>query len=98
MITIRYKDTGKKRKLTVEGHGGGPEGEDIFCAAASTLVITLLSALASGHIKHTADVETKGYAEVKCNRPESKTVFYTCMCGFYTLAEMYPDRYVVMTE
>ena len=97
MITVKYKDTGKKRKIVVEGHGGGEEGRDVFCAAASTLVITLLSALATGKVKH--ETETRdGYAMVKCNRPESKTVFYTCMCGFYTLAEMYPEKYTVVTE
>ena len=96
MITVTYKDTGKKRKLIIEGHGGGEKGKDIFCAAASTLLITLVSTLDTAHIKHTADIRD-GYAEIKCNRPESRTVFYTCMCGFYTLAELYKDKYRVIS-
>ena len=97
MITVRYKDTGKKRKLTVEGHGGGQKGTDIICAAASTLVITLASALETGKVKHVKELRD-GYAEIKSNRPESKTVFFTCVCGFLTLAQMYPDKYNVVTE
>jgi len=94
MITVRYKDTGRKRRLIVEGHGGGVAGADIFCAAASTLVITLESTLETYHIKHFRDIRD-GFAEIKCNKPESRTVFYTCMCGFYTLAQMYPEHYKV---
>lgn len=96
MITIRYKDTGKRRKLTVQGHGGGEAGKDIYCAAASTLVITLVSALANARVKYTQELRD-GYAEIGSNRPESKSVFYTCMCGFFTLAKMYPDYYTVIS-
>ena len=41
MISIIYTDDGEKRTLTVQGHGPGPKGKDIFCAGASALAITL---------------------------------------------------------
>ena len=97
MITVRYKDSGKKRRITVDGHANaGEKGQDIFCAAASTLVMTLQSALINSHIKFEQEIST-GHADIKCNRQESKVVFYTCMCGFYTLAKMYPDYYTVIS-
>ena len=94
MITIRYQDDGRKRKLTVEGHGGGEPGKDIYCAAASTLVIALESALSEADITHETEVRD-GYARVACDKDESRPMFYTCMCGFYTLAQMYPAYYKI---
>lgn len=81
--------------MSVEGHGPGPDGQDVFCAGASALVIALQSTLQTYHIKHFEDIRD-GFAEIKCNKPESRTVFYTCMCGFYTLAQMYPEHYTVI--
>lgn len=97
MIKIRYKDDGKRRRITVDGHAGAaPKGQDIYCCAASTLVMTLQSALINSKIKFEQEISS-GHADIKCNRPESKVVFYTCMCGFYTLAKMYPDYYTVIS-
>lgn len=98
MITIRYRDTGRKRKLTVTGHAGAaPKGEDIFCAAASALILTLQRALTDRGIIYKEDIKS-GYAEIRCRDKKSKGIYYTCMCGFYQLAELYPDFYDVRSN
>jgi uncharacterized protein YsxB (DUF464 family) len=98
MVTVSYRDTGKKRKLKVEGHAGsGPAGHDLICCSASTLVITLESALESARIKHTSGIN-EGLAEIRCRDPKARTIFDTVMCGFYTLAMMYPGYIRIVTE
>ena len=98
MITIIYQETGKRRRLTVTGHAGAAKkGEDIFCAAASTLILTLQSALQREGIRYDERVES-GLADIICERPGCKQIFYTCMCGFMGLATMYPEYYEVRTE
>lgn len=98
MITITYTDTGKRRRLLVEGHAGAAnKGEDIFCAAASTLVLTLQSALQREGIRYTEEVSA-GHADIRCERPGCQKIFYTCMAGFLELANMYPEYYTVKTR
>ena len=95
MIVVKYRDNGHKRKLTVTGHAGyGPYGEDIFCAAASTLIMTLEKALENRGILYNETIRD-GYAEIRCRDKKSKGTFYTCLCGYLQLAELYPDYYSV---
>lgn len=91
MIVVRYKQRYKKRKLTVTGHAGaGPEGHDLVCAGASTLVLTVIGALTVNGIKYHSDIRD-GYAEVRCIDPAAASVYNTVMCGFETLRTMYPE-------
>ena len=46
MLTVSYRNTGNSHEISVKGHCGyKPRGEDIFCAAASILLYTLVETL-----------------------------------------------------
>lgn len=94
MIEITYKDDGKRRELTVEGHGPGPKGKDIFCAAASTLMISLESALKDSDTPYDVDARD-GYGQITCEDDRAREWYYLAVRGFLTLASMYGDHYSV---
>lgn len=46
MLTVAYRTEGNSHELSVKGHCGyKPRGEDIYCAAASILLYTLVETL-----------------------------------------------------
>lgn len=46
MLTVSYKNKDRRHELIVSGHCGyKPRGEDIYCAAASILLYTLVETL-----------------------------------------------------
>ena len=97
MIKVRYHDDGNVRVLEISGHAGAaPEGMDIFCAAASTLAISLRDAMTESNVPFDELIDD-GYAKFVCEDARARDWFYMAMRGFLTLAEMYPQYYAVTT-
>lgn len=92
-ITYRKKDG---FKIIFEGHSGyGSAGNDIVCAAISTLSQTLLNYMIENHLPIRFDIQS-GYLCM-----ESKSVDYVpfdvMMCGLKMIASEYP-LYVSIEE
>ena len=97
MITIRHREKRNNRTIIVSGHAGAAEpGKDIFCAAASTLMMTLLSALDRAEID-AIEIVGDGYVYVQCTDAGAEMIYYTVLTGYYTLAMNYPEYYRVET-
>lgn len=94
MISIRIDVEGMR--LQVEGHAGfAPEGQDIVCAAVSTLTYTLAQNLALTLCpdEYTAELD-KGIAYIEARPPETSAeqcrgIFMTVANGYAMLAAQY---------
>lgn len=93
MIECKTNVRGKRVRVCVSGHArAAPKGEDIICAAASILVLTLISALGESGARDFDYSITDGDAEVKFRLDKVTTHLYNSFnCGFEILHEMYPQ-------
>lgn len=67
MITIIYDEKGKDMSLQASGHAGyAPKGQDIVCAAVSTLMQSLAYSVDSGTV--TCDPGGDNILRVQANR------------------------------
>ncbi len=98
MITIDVKK-GKKITIEVQGHAGaGTLGEDVVCAAVTTLCLTYARAMTQIHAKGFEATMREGYAYMECTRLKANAPYvHMILSGFVMLAEMYPE-YVTMTK
>ena len=93
MINIDIKRKNRRVVVSVKGHAAAaPKGEDLVCAAVSTLVLTLQQTLA----RYKADgLEYKlgeGDAIITFKQDKyTKPYMHTIMCGFDFLASAYPQ-------
>ena len=87
MTQIRIDVEGMR--LEIDGHAGyAPAGQDIVCAAVSTLTYTLVQNLALMLCadEYTADLED-GHARITACPPEASAEL--CRCIFMTIANGY---------
>ncbi len=90
MIVITTNDT----EITVTGHAGaGPPGQDIVCAAVSTLVQTLAGALEQLTPDAADCILKSGSAEIRLHRSSVKArLLMDAFCiGAAAIAEGYPN-------
>ncbi len=99
MINITFHP--KTLELKIEGHAGhGKKGEDIVCAAISTLFYTLVEAL-----QQSADMMSSplsyddkyGQGYIKCSPKEEYMgnvvrTYWTILVGMELVANNYPDN------
>lgn len=98
MITIDVKK-GKKITIEVKGHAGaGALGEDVVCAAVTTLCITYARAMTQIRAKGFESVMKEGYAYMECTRLKGNAPYvHMVLSGFVMLSEMYPE-YITMEK
>lgn len=98
MIEIKFKpDT---FTLDITGHAEhGEKGEDIVCAAISTLFYTLAESLyAMKEYTESLDIDdTDGHGHIVCNPKEKyeaniSLIFWTILNGFELVAKNYQDN------
>lgn len=94
-ITLRKRPC---LQLTATGHAGAaPHGEDLVCAAVSTLFCTLAAQLELAKCSSTARLEP-GYADVRAARSRTAlAAFSFAEAGLKMLAMQYP-LYVCIEE
>jgi len=89
MITIYHSAGEEGFTLTITGHAlYAPIGQDIVCAAASMLWLTLEADISNRcddcSIEHGAMVSAQG--------PEALSIYRTIMTGYDLLAQQYPEN------
>lgn len=86
----------QKHTITVEGHSGSaPKGEDLVCAAATILTVTLAELVDS--VSHEREVEMRdGYAKIRGDK-RSAVYFDFARTGFKLLAGDYPE-YLMLAD
>ena len=99
MITVRYDP--RRFRLLIRGHAGAaPYGQDLVCAAASVLALTLAEHVKrlreEGSAADTRICLTGGSAAIACtpnpgHGKEVKQVFRTVCTGFEVLQRLYPE-------
>ncbi len=98
MINIRFKS--KTLELEVNGHAGqGKKGEDIVCAAVSTLFYTLAQALSDSEnmLKKKPVIKDKdgeGYISCKPKKEFEGNIvrtYWTILVGLELIANEYKD-------
>lgn len=89
MIKVTYEP--QKHTVTVEGHSGSaPKGEDLVCAAATILTVTLAELVDS--VSHERVIEMRdGYAKIHGDK-RSAAYFDFARTGFKLLAGDYPEH------
>jgi uncharacterized protein YsxB (DUF464 family) len=99
MINITFNP--KSLELKVEGHAHhGKKGEDIVCAAISTLFYTLGEALSQSEDMMTGPVvfdDKDGNGHIKCSPKEEyigniTRTYWTILVGMELVANNYPDN------
>ena len=92
MITIIYDEKGKDMSLQASGHAGyAPKGQDIVCAAVSTLMQSLAYSVDSGTV--TCDPGGDNILRVQANRSlDTLAKFELVIDGLYLLAQQYPEN------
>lgn len=92
MITIIYDEKGKDMSLQASGHAGyAPKGQDIVCAAVSTLMQSLAYSVDSGTV--TCDPGGDNILRVQVSRSlDTLAKFELVMDGLYLLAQQYPEN------
>ncbi len=85
--------------IVVEGHANAAElGEDVICAAVTTLCLTYARAMTQIHAKGFESVMREGYAYMKCRRIKANAQYiHMMLSGLVMLSEMYP-QYITMTK
>lgn len=98
MITIDVKK-GKMVTIEIRGHAGAGElGEDVVCAAVTTLCLTYARAMTQIRAKGFSSVMQNGYAYLECKRMKANAPYvHMMLSGLVMLAEMYPE-YITMTK
>lgn len=104
MITVKYNENQLKDTLsvTVTGHAkSAKKGEDIICASASILALTLAQTIKSmseqGFLVNKPKIKLRdGFASVSCKpKKEYYTLVYnslmTIKTGYYLLSETFSD-------
>ena len=102
MMTVHYDP--QQFKMEITGHAGaGKKGEDLVCAAASTLTCTLMNAAKSRDEFH-ADVyiaDEDPAVMVQC-KPDNEELclemFRTILHGFYILKLKAPGHVRIVIE
>ena len=96
MITIIYDEKGKDMSLQASGHAGyAPKGQDIVCAAVSTLMQSLAYSVDSGTV--TCDPGADNILRVQANRSlDTLAKFELVIDGLYLLAQQYPENVQLM--
>lgn len=97
MIKITYKD--KSHSIEMSGHAGSaPIGEDLVCAAASTLIMALVEYMAENADKLTAFEYriNSGDAFIKAIPSDAfkmvhKGAYDVALTGFTLLTNRYPE-------
>lgn len=99
MIHIDVKK-GKKVTIEVKGHAGaGKLGEDVVCAAVTTLCITYARAMTQIRAKGFEAVMKEGYAHMECTRIKANAPYiHMVLSGFVMLSEMYPEYITLEKE
>ena len=97
MITITYNETSEAMILRAEGHAGfAPKGQDIVCAAVSTLMQTLAYSVDVGDGGAVAAMDQGGGRNVLTVQAaqgcDNNAKFEFAMDGLYLLAEQYPEH------
>ena len=87
MITIIYDEKGKDMSLQASGHAGyAPKGQDIVCAAVSTLMQSLAYSVDSGTV--TCDPGGDNILRVQASQSlDTLAKFELVMDGLYLLAQ-----------
>jgi len=90
MINIIYNEAGQDMVLRAEGHAGyAPKGQDIVCAAVSTLMQSLAYSVDSGTV--TCDPGGDNILRVQASRSlDTLAKFELVMDGLMLLAQQYP--------
>lgn len=106
MTTIRYN--ADDLRLEAEGHaGGGEKGQDIICAAVSTLEQTLARALYEMQDEGNCQVEYQHGEPGKTSihaipriwrRISVRQMFEFTMTGLRAIAEKYPENVTIEEE
>ena len=103
-VTVFDDISGDHKRFEISGHAGWAEkGEDIVCAAISTLSITTVNAIESfvlkeGEYEEYADAETGLITfELKKTDHDTQLLIDAMLLGFKELAEKYP-KYVRLEE
>lgn len=96
MITIIYDEKRKDISLQASGHAGyAPKGQDIVCAAVSTLMQSLAYSVDSGTV--TCDPGGDNILRVQANRSlDTLAKFELVIDGLYLLAQQYPENVQLM--
>lgn len=86
--------------LHVAGHAGFAEpGQDIVCAAVSTLVNTLAGALTVLECRGVRSKIGRGQARITCTSSGvADLLFYAAIIGFIQLQNTYPNYIQMRTE
>lgn len=92
MINIIYNEAGQDMVLRAEGHAGyAPKGQDIVCAAVSTLMQSLAYSVDSGTV--TCDPGGDNILCVQTSRSlDTLAKFELVMDGLCLLAQQYPEN------
>ncbi len=101
MLNIVMQISANRLQLTADGHAGYARvGEDIVCAAASSLISTLMLAL-NAQLGRESDVyfddPRDGPLTLDCgpseaDMPGARMIFRTIGCGLEALSYKYPDN------
>lgn len=95
MTSIRCDNVREEYTIDIEGHAGFNPGNDIVCAGASVLGITLINALANqdAEIKNITTNDGEIHIQIKGTRDsrrDIKTIIETIMLGYELMEEEYP--------
>ena len=88
MIQVRVRE----HKLTVSGHAGyAPKGQDIVCAAVSSLTLTLILGLTQVAGVELKSMEESGYISIEWQHMNEigKALIGTWFLGISSVAESY---------
>ena len=93
MIDINITRKYRRVTVTVTGHArAAAKGEDVVCAAVSTLVVTLREVLSREKAKDLEYKLTDGYAIITFKQDKyTKPYMHAIMCGFDFVASAYPQ-------
>lgn len=96
MINIIYNEAGQDMVLRAEGHAEyAPKGQDIVCAAVSTLMQSLAYSVDSGTV--TCDPGGDNILRVQASRSlDTLAKFELVMDGLCLLAQQYPENVRLM--
>ena len=97
MIKAELRETVCGLIITVKGHAGYSKyGNDIVCAAVSSLILTLANHLESSK---TAFIKVeKGYAELHSSKKEDYKLFLFVFKGIEMISRLYPKNVSVLMK
>lgn len=102
MINITFSLNNDEYELSMNGHAGYSDfGNDIVCAAASSLAYALLGFLENCDAVSDLDsIERSGEMEISCvgDKKIVKAAFNMAVIGFLQLEKAYPDHIRVDTD